>query len=99
MKQTQNFPMALIGLVILFGLVITGANKWAGKQLMAPLAPGADDMPYAKRMADFIIESPPCDRFRQAILIAGKGPPASPATKGNIVNAYEDAKRNGCMKP
>jgi hypothetical protein len=98
MKQKQNIPLALLGFAILIGVVFTGAQHWIGKQLMAPLGLGADDMPYAKRMADFIIDSPPCDRFRQAILLAGKGPPTSAATKSNIINAYEEAKRYSCRK-
>ena len=94
----RNLPLALVGLFVLFVMVKTNAPQWVGKQLMAPLGLDATDMPYATRMADMIIDSPQCDRFRQSILFAGKGPPASGSTTGKIINAYEDAKRSGCRK-
>lgn len=90
---------AAIGFVALFVLNKTDALTWVGNQALSPLAPGKDDMPYAHRMADMLIDTPDCARFKQAILAAGKGPPLSGATKTNIINAYEAGKKNGCRKP
>ena len=95
----RNLPLALVGLFVLFVMVKTNAPQWVGTQLIAPLEWVATDMPYATRMADMIIDWPQCDRFRQAILSAGKGPPASGSPKGNIINAYEDAKRSDAGSP
>ncbi len=96
----MNRPvLAILGLLLLVVLSITGAFSWAANQLFSPLAPGNDDMPYARRMADTIQNTPACARFRQAILEAGKGPPAAASTKVNIINAYEEGKKHGCRKP
>jgi hypothetical protein len=95
----NRFSFAIVGLVLLAVLSNTGTISWATNQLLAPLAPGNDDMPYARRMADTIQDTPACARFRQAILEAGKGPPAAASTKVTIINAYEEAKKYGCRKP
>jgi hypothetical protein len=96
---SHRFFVAIGGLLALFLLNATGALTWVANQLLAPLAPGQDDMPYARRMAETIIDMPSCARFKLAILEAGKGPPGAASTKVNIINAYEEAKKNGCRKP
>jgi hypothetical protein len=98
-KMLNRMIFAAIGFVALFVLNKTDALTWVGKQAVSPLAPGQDDMPYARRMAEYLVNTPDCARFKQAILEAGKGPPSSGATKTNIINAYEEAKKNGCRKP
>lgn len=95
----NRFLLSVVGLLFLVVASTTGAISWAANQLLSPLAPGKDDIPYARRMADTIHDTPSCARFRHAILEAGKGPPAAASTKVNIINAYEEAKKYGCRKP
>ena len=47
-------------------------------------------MPYAHRMAETLIDTLVCARFKQAILVAGKGPLLSGATKHKIINEYNE---------
>lgn len=98
-KMSNKVLFSAVGFVALFVLNNTEAIAGFTDRLLAPLAPGKDDMPYARRMAEYLIDTPDCARFKQAILEAGKGPPLSGATKTNIINAYEEAKKNGCRKP
>ena len=92
----NKFLAAIGGLVTLYVLNVSGAISWAANQLLAPLAPRQDDMLYAQRVAEKINDTPNCARFKQAILEAGKGPSATASTKANIINAYEEGKKNGC---
>ena len=95
----NKYSIALGCLIVLAFANTNGALTWAGNQLISPLAPGQDDMAYARRMSDTIMDTPACARFKQAILQAGKGAPGAAATKVAIINAYDEAKKNGCRKP
>lgn len=94
----NKYVLAFGSFVMLLILNFTGVLEWFGNRLVQPLALGNDDMPYARRIAESVLDSPSCARFKDAILEAGKGPPASGATKYKIISAYEEARKNGCGK-
>jgi len=75
--------------VALFILSNTDAIAGITDRLFAPSV-RKDDMPYAHRMAETLIDTLVCARFKQAILVAGKGPLLSGATKHKIINEYNE---------
>jgi hypothetical protein len=94
----NKYVWAFGAFAMLLILNFTDVLGWFGNRLVQPLSLGNDDMPYARRIAESVLDSPSCAPFKNAILEAGKGPPASGATKYKIISAYEEAKRNGCRK-
>ena len=56
-KVPNRLIAVLVFLLILAAMTFTGFFTWGANQILAPLAPGKGDMPYARRMADTIVDS------------------------------------------
>lgn len=62
----------------------------------APVDPAADAVQDAAKLAEYIDPRPECGQFRDRLMAAGEGAPASDTMATDFATVMADAKAAGC---
>ena len=77
------------------GEVVTAAADAVGQMAVLSVVP-QDASRQAQKLLDKIADEPRCDEFRERILAAGSGPPASGKTQMALSQTMRDTRDVGC---